>query len=288
MEKNNKGLVIALVFLIVCVVGLSGFIAYDKLLKKDSKVGDITSDGSPQEIKKDNPQEVEEKPEEVIVQPSTKTVIDLEVTNLGIDLFQISSYSSLGCDYPLYKLGSKTKITYDDISEYDLLASVKNAGLKIPYLYEDPSYYKLKYNKTENYMDGTGYTLSMIVPYNTFNTTYRALFGDKMHPDIPTEPYDYFPSVIKKGNNVEIVTPNQGNCDETCLPAVSFDSAKLVGNRLEVYVWKYVDCGFGNLSNPERNTDPFGEIIVPTKLKANFVSDENLHDWHWESTEKVN
>ena len=36
-EKSNKGFIITIIILIVIILGLGGFIAYDKFLKKESE-----------------------------------------------------------------------------------------------------------------------------------------------------------------------------------------------------------------------------------------------------------
>ena len=53
-QKSNKGVIILLVIIIIILLGISGYLAYDKFMAKDIKTNEVTETQTKEESKNDN------------------------------------------------------------------------------------------------------------------------------------------------------------------------------------------------------------------------------------------
>jgi len=128
-EKNNKGLIVIIILLVIALVGTSGYIVYDKVIKKEEPIKE----------KKDKPEEKEPVVREITEAEKT-TLLDQinDYTTYFADSYPLSEKSSFNNQDVLYFASMQLENRFSDFMESDLEKVLeKYFGKDHPYVHED-------------------------------------------------------------------------------------------------------------------------------------------------------
>ena len=294
-EKKNKGLVIAVILLVVCVLGLGGFIVYDKVLKKEpAKPVENRKDNEPiVENEKDNEPIVENEKEDIEVS-SPENFYDTEFNKLGKELLKRYSMKYMNAEYYFYNLNWYETNKLDESNmDFQLQAAFEHLdSKKIKWLstLTDQEYIdKCLHELSEDEYEYTCYYMS--IKKADFEAAYSDLFGTSLdYSDYYVENSKRFfldimyeceviEDEIKCGNIPTGDTVDYGDF-------VRFSSARMNEDILEVVadfisVEKYYNVETDNDVNElfKKNKDDFKKILI--KFEKN---DDGKY--YWMSTEK--
>ena len=222
MKNKNT---ILLVIMGILVIGLAGYIAYDKILTKE-------------EVKEKNQQE---KTEETKQEVSKE--FDVEEAKKLLDDFGFNE--NLGCNDKIYTENYsdafKATIVINKIDK----SSQENMACKD--LYKESDLEKLE--GKEAYKGKTGYCIenAVTIPYDTVNETYKKMYGT----DMPKQPidstavsgmyYKAFYDYNEEKNLFNATSPNGlGGACTTSYEINEIKSAKEIGNKVYIEVQYYI------------------------------------------------
>ena len=128
-EKNNKGLIVIIIFLVIALVGTSGYIVYDKVIKKEEPIKE----------KKDKPEEKEPVVREITEAEKTTLLNQInDYTTYFADSYPLSEKSSFNNQDVLYFASMQLENRFSDFMESDLEKVLeKYFGDNHSYVHED-------------------------------------------------------------------------------------------------------------------------------------------------------
>lgn len=226
MEKQNKGLIIIIIVLIICVVGLSGYILYDKIINVDNnEIKDKTDDNNSKEEQNNNTNKNISTPEEFITEISkTEDILEnqssytVNYNDFSFTAYKTSEYNNIKKIIIIYK---GKQINKDNVNEeygFHTLKSYyfdENKGLYIITLLpapvaDAPSTYIIAFDKNGNIkIDESNVNYNVNVDTNEKTLTYNYLvpggigdcYDSSMHLNIEDI---YSSNIIYKYDNNEI------------------------------------------------------------------------------------
>ena len=251
-EKKNTGLVVAIIFLVVCVLGLGGYIVYDKVIKKEPEKTPDTQT---------SPNVVEKEP------TMAKNIISLNVENVGKRLFEkINIKDSDGSSDGIYvsNQASEYAFFYND----DLSYNNMNKKLMLHVAFNNLTLNDIDFTTAECVDDSDSICSAVGVEYSKFKKAYNDVFGYDKSVDF-TNFVSNLMSCSLKNDYIICVSMNGGNAWEK-FAEITYNGASLVGDDIVLKVTKsYVD-----LNNTKSDTKNF---------EVTFKKD-STDNWYWYST----
>lgn len=151
-KKNSKGLIVLVIILIICVLGLGGYIVYDKLSTKPTQTTDNTTSSTTRPLDNIDYDKIAEKLESELItkDKSMGLYLDKKISiddtkNENFIIFNLKKYledNNIIYTNSDYKCGSSTGS--NDYNTYDTLQEIGKEELN--------KYINKKYNTNNNYI----------------------------------------------------------------------------------------------------------------------------------------
>ena len=152
-KNNSKGLIVLVIFLIICILGLSSYIVYDKMLNKTTPTTDNTKSSTTKQLDNNNGYDkIAEKLESELItkDKSMGLYLDKKISindtnNENFIIFNLKKYledKNIIYTNSDYRCGSSTG--NDDYFSYDTIQEIEKEELN--------KYINKKYNTNNNYI----------------------------------------------------------------------------------------------------------------------------------------